>query len=159
LIEATNLRRLPSVVVCFNMDRKEFPLAEFYRARIISLGFVDTNINPFSFFYSIPGNDDSFNSIAFYSNIFFKVALRARNMEMLSLKVKCRKLRGFFVKFFFRKFSLFLLFFCKFFLALRKLNLFKTNTRTLQLLALNDLKMKEVSYMNFFKLLLVLCRK
>jgi hypothetical protein len=103
------------VVLCFNLDRKGFVMEEFKSARVASIGLLDTNMYAPSLLYSIPSNDDSFNSVAFYCDVFMKLSLKARTKEALRLKRLCKRVRGFFVRYFFRRFALFLMVFEKFF--------------------------------------------
>lgn len=146
----TNLKRLPFLVVCFNLDQKSFVVEEFKKARVASIGFMDTNMTSNALLYKIPSNDDSLNSLAFYCDLFVKLSLRAKTREVLRLKRSCKKLKSFFVRYFFKRFVLFCIFFEKFF---NKISLFLKEYKYLQSMFLLS------KFSNLFHLLFSLVRK
>jgi len=59
----TELNRLPSALFIVDIKREHIAVAEAQKLNIPVFGIVDTNSNPESVDYAIPGNDDAFKSI------------------------------------------------------------------------------------------------
>lgn len=104
----TNLTRLPFSVICFNLDKKSYLASECKNSGIISIGIIDSNIEPSCVVYPIAGNDDSLSAIVLYSDIFSKILIKARFKEIRRLKEKCKKLNLKFCYMFYKNFLIFL---------------------------------------------------
>jgi small subunit ribosomal protein S2 len=57
-----DMKRLPQAVLIIDLKSEEIALREAERLRLPIIGLVDTNVDPVSVAYPIPGNDDSIRS-------------------------------------------------------------------------------------------------
>jgi small subunit ribosomal protein S2 len=57
-----NMKRVPQVAVIIDLKTEVIAVREAERLRIPIIGLVDTNVDPVSVAYPIPGNDDSIRS-------------------------------------------------------------------------------------------------
>lgn len=58
-----NMDRLPSAVFVADSHDNALAVSEARRMKILSIGIVDTNVNPSTVDYPIPGNDDAVTSV------------------------------------------------------------------------------------------------
>jgi small subunit ribosomal protein S2 len=58
-----DMRSMPDVLVVIDVDREDIAIREAKRLGLQIIGLVDTNCNPDSVDYIIPGNDDALRSI------------------------------------------------------------------------------------------------
>ena len=63
-----NLNRLPSAVFIVDIHHEHIALAEAHKLGMRTIGLVDTNSDPTSVDYPIPGNDDASKSISIITN-------------------------------------------------------------------------------------------
>lgn len=73
--------RLPDLVIFFSMIRSKSAVKEANTAGIPTIGVVDSDCNPNHVLYPIPGNDDSYQAINLYSELFCEVILRAKQLR------------------------------------------------------------------------------
>ena len=63
-----NLNRLPAAVFIVDIHREHIALAEAKKLNMKTIGIVDTNSDPTTVDYPIPGNDDASKSISIITN-------------------------------------------------------------------------------------------
>lgn len=68
----TDLTRLPAALFVIDIKREHIAIAEAKKLGIPVFGLVDTNSNPESIEYPIPGNDDAYKSILAITNVISK---------------------------------------------------------------------------------------
>ncbi len=72
-----NLERLPQVIFIIDIRKESTTLKEAERAKISTVGIVDTNANPNFVDYPIPANDDSTKTINLITNYLSDVVQTA----------------------------------------------------------------------------------
>ena len=65
----SNMKSVPSMLFITDCHREQLALKEALKLRIPVIGVADTNCDPTSIDYVIPGNDDSPRAVALYANI------------------------------------------------------------------------------------------
>ena len=64
-----NMKSVPSILFITDCHREQLALKEAFKLRIPVIGVADTNCDPTSIDYVIPGNDDSPRAVALYANV------------------------------------------------------------------------------------------
>ena len=73
--------RLPDLIIAFNLSRFERvreAITEAGMCNIPVVGIIDTDCDPRLITYPIPGNDDTFDSVSHFCNIFKQAILNAK---------------------------------------------------------------------------------
>ena len=73
---------LPDVVIVFDASKEKIAVDEAHNLGIPVVGIVDTNCDPTSVDYPIPGNDDARRSIEFYCRMFTGAVLEGLQIQM-----------------------------------------------------------------------------
>eukprot|EP00123_Amoebidium_parasiticum_P017174 comp23741_c0_seq1/m.40976 comp23741_c0_seq1/g.40976 ORF comp23741_c0_seq1/g.40976 comp23741_c0_seq1/m.40976 type:complete len:313 (-) comp23741_c0_seq1:30-968(-) len=63
---------LPDLIVFLTVPASRAALKESYLLNIPSIGIIDSDSDPFSVTYAIPGNDDSYSAMEFYCDLMSK---------------------------------------------------------------------------------------
>ncbi len=71
----------PDLVVVLDAHMEKIAIQEAKKLNIPVVGVVDTNANPYSVDYPIPGNDDSVKSIRLYCDLMSKAVLKGLAVE------------------------------------------------------------------------------
>jgi len=73
-----NMTKLPNLVVVLDTVKDRIAVKEAVKLDIPVMGVIDTNSDPESIDYPIPGNDDAIRSIDLYINLFKETILEAK---------------------------------------------------------------------------------
>jgi small subunit ribosomal protein S2 len=73
--------RVPDLMLFLSVPRSKTAVKESLTCGIPSVGVVDSDCNPNTILYPIPGNDDSPHSVRLYSNLFCEVILRGKDLR------------------------------------------------------------------------------
>ena len=73
---------LPSVVFIVDTKKEKIAVAEANRLGIPIVGVVDTNCDPSTINFPIPGNDDALRAIKLFSGLVANSIAEARNMAL-----------------------------------------------------------------------------
>jgi len=66
---------MPDLVIFLNPEVNEVAVKETLQVSVPTIGICDTNMDPLSFTYAIPANDDSIRSVRLVANILANAAL------------------------------------------------------------------------------------
>jgi small subunit ribosomal protein S2 len=80
---------IPDFVFFFNNDKKA--LKEIQHLHIPVIGITDSNTNPDSFLYNLPGNDDSLESIQFFCNFLEQAIVEGKQKDQERFFLFCLK--------------------------------------------------------------------
>ena len=72
------MTKLPNLVVVLDTVKDRIAVKEAVKLDIPVMGVIDTNSDPESIDYPIPGNDDAIRSIDLYINLFKETILEAK---------------------------------------------------------------------------------
>jgi len=70
-----NMKSVPSILFITDCHREQLALKEAFKLQIPVIGVADTNCDPTSIDYVIPGNDDSPRAVALYANVISTAVL------------------------------------------------------------------------------------
>lgn len=80
---------IPDFIFLFNKD--QLALNEFNKLNIPVMGITDSNTNPSDYLYTLPGNDDSLESIQFFCNFLEKAILEGKQKDQERFFMFCLK--------------------------------------------------------------------
>lgn len=86
-----NIKKLPGVVIVIDSNFEDIAVEESKKLGIPIVGIVDTNANPESITYPVPGNDDAIRSIKLFASKFgeaVKIGLERRISDSLNQEKK-----------------------------------------------------------------------
>lgn len=75
-----NMEKLPGALYVIDPRREETPVREARRVKIPIVGFIDTNSDPNSVDYPIPGNDDAMRSIKLITSVIANAVLEGKKV-------------------------------------------------------------------------------
>ena len=78
---------LPDLIIVFDALKEKIVVEEAHKLNIPVVGIVDTNADPTSVTYPIPGNDDARRAIEFYCHVFTGAVLDGLQLQMSSAGV------------------------------------------------------------------------
>lgn len=73
--------RVPDLMLFLSVPRSKTAVKEALTCGIPSVGVVDSDCNPNTVLYPIPGNDDSPQAVRLYSDLFCEVILRGKDLR------------------------------------------------------------------------------
>lgn len=89
LVQDNKRKPIPDFVFLFNND--SVALNEMKNLNIPMMGIVDSNTNPENYLYSLPGNDDSLESIQFFCNFLEQAILEGKQQDQERFFLFCLK--------------------------------------------------------------------
>lgn len=86
-----NLEKTPEAIFLVNVHENNLSAKEAKQTNIISIGIVDTNVDPNEVDYPIPANDDSKLAVSFILNKVKEVILKNQKVKVISKLQKVKK--------------------------------------------------------------------
>lgn len=84
--------RIPDLMLFFSVPRSKTVVKESLTCGVPSVGVVDSDCDPDTILYPIPGNDDSPHAVKLYSDLFCEVILRAKQLRVRDEREASEKL-------------------------------------------------------------------
>lgn len=86
-----NLEKIPDAVFLVSVYENKLTVKEAKKTNVVSIGIVDTNVNPNEVDYPIPANDDSKLAVSFILNKVKETILKNRKVKIISKVQKIKK--------------------------------------------------------------------